>query len=251
MLELGLCIHGSQTSSASVSRLRNMTVSSLVGELRRDRGVTFAGSWNRSWFTCSCGIAKMSGMSSLSTVPILTPDRADQDQLAETLRHLARHLGRDPAADRSSRRDRLRRDRAGPAARDRHARCRRHVSSQSGRLDLPKPGCDGAITRRCAAKLPGKALPGIVALAAVQVQQSTPYLRFTTRLEHFEIDVPRSSLLLQSSVTPPLSRIRPPRPVRRASSILSRLRCHRRTRAAQRRLDVHCARRICYSLLPP
>ena len=59
------------------------------------------------------------------------------------------------------------------------------LSSQSGRLDLPKPGCDGAIRRRLADKRRDKRLPFGEAAGAVQEQ----HRRSLSGLEQLEIDV--------------------------------------------------------------
>ena len=123
-LSLGLCMYGSQVSSASVSRLRATMVSSSSGIVARSAGF-LSGSWKSSRSSLLLRHREHVGMSSLSARADLDADRTDQHEAADPLRHLGGDLGRDPAADRAADQSVARQAAAGPSARDRCGRCRR------------------------------------------------------------------------------------------------------------------------------
>ena len=135
----------------------------------------------------ACGIAKMSGMSSLSRRPGLDADRRHQHQLAKPLRRLARHLGGDPAADRTGDQVDLRDvepieqleidvgdvvDAIEPFRQARFAEARMRRRDHAGALPP-------AATKR---------LPGIVTLAAMQKQNRAAMIRAAIHCKQLEID---------------------------------------------------------------
>ena len=164
-LSFGLCIHGSQVSSASVSRLRNRIASSLVGQFRGVESSCLRDRENSSLFSLVLRHREDIGDVELVDGAGLDADRADQHEVANALRRLASPSRPRSSRRSSSRRCRSRRGRGGPAARDRRSAMSSTLSSQSGRLDLPKPGCDGAMRRRRAANGGTKGCAGSKPLA--------------------------------------------------------------------------------------
>ncbi len=136
-----------------------------------------------SLFTSSCGIANRSGMSSLSGGPTLTPAGPTKTRRLIRSGILARHLGRDPAADRAA-------DDFGFGQVKPVQQFEIQISDvvdaiePVGQARFAEAGMGRSDQAPFARQLRGKTLPGIVALAAMQEQQRAAM----ACLEHFEVD---------------------------------------------------------------
>ena len=127
----------------------------------------------------------MSGMSSRSTGPVFTPTGPTSTSRRTRSGDLVASSAAIQPPMRAADHVHLVAARADPAVPDGCRRCRRSASIQSGRLERPKPGCDGAISRcRADSRRHVRDAPGAKPLRAVQEQDRRAF----AGLEQFELD---------------------------------------------------------------